>query len=428
MKLELPRCLLLLAGSLLAVPAHSQQVWTVDSQGPLKTIQAAVDLAGNGDVILVRPGTYAPFDVVAKSLTIVGDPAAEVSLFAIFPPGIPFDRALEIRQLAADQRVVLRGIDFRIAVLDPLPTVELAGNAGSVLFEDCEIQGSVGAAVSVGGSQSVTFVRCRLAAGGPFLSAGSSVFQTAAGLQALSSNVYLFESDVRGSQGKDWVLISPTTSAGGPGLALKSGFVLAQGSSLQGGRGGQVGPVGFQPCIPLQAGGAGAVLEETLGSARLVLLSSDLSGGPGGQPVAGCPELPGPTGPAQVVLGGQLQSFGAEARAFGWSGLVREGQSAELFLAGQPGDQALLFVAASGSPGSFLEPALLAPHLELGSLVLLPLPALPASGVLASALTAPNLPAGVQVRALCAQALFLASNGELFLSGPSELRLLDAAL
>jgi hypothetical protein len=416
-----------LAPAMLAPAVLAQQVWTVSPQGPLTTIQAAVNAAADGDLILVQSGTYPPFDVQAKSLTLVGDPAAEVFLFAVFPPGIPFDRGIEVRNLAANQRVVVRGIDFRIAVPDPLPTAEIANCSGAVLFEDCEIAGSVGAGVSVSNSNSVTFVRCLLRGGGPFLPVGSSVFQPNAGVQVLAAQVYLFDSAVVGSQGKDWTLISQSTSVGGPGLVLKSGFVLAQGASLQGGRGGQNSTIGFQPCIPMQAGGAGVVVEQTQGSSRLVLISSDLAGGLGGQPLPGCPEPAGATGPSQVVTAGQVDVVTAEARSLGLSGLVREQQSTAIVLAGQPGDLAWLFVSMASGSGSFLEPSLFAPHLDLASLALLPIPGLNPAGVLVSELTAPNLPPGVAFRALSGQALFLSASGELFLSGPSELRIVDQA-
>jgi len=86
---------LVLSLRLTAVAAPSETIWYVHPDGsdsdtgtlgmPLKTIQYAIDTAGNGDLILVAAGTYTENLVVSKSLTLRG--GYVVSGTAWLPPG-----------------------------------------------------------------------------------------------------------------------------------------------------------------------------------------------------------------------------------------------------------------------------------------------------------------------------------------------------
>jgi hypothetical protein len=87
--MHLPHALLAFAAFAAALSA--QTTWIVDaSNGPgtnFTEIQPAVDAASAGDVILVRPGTYAPISV-SKGVAILGQPGFTVSNNAI-PSPIP---------------------------------------------------------------------------------------------------------------------------------------------------------------------------------------------------------------------------------------------------------------------------------------------------------------------------------------------------
>lgn len=57
----------------------AQSVHVVDAAaGPIMQIQAAVDAAVDGDLILVRSGLYGQVTINAKSLTIMADVGAQV--------------------------------------------------------------------------------------------------------------------------------------------------------------------------------------------------------------------------------------------------------------------------------------------------------------------------------------------------------------
>lgn len=53
---------------------NGQSIWTVcpDGSCDFTDVQAAVDASQSGDTILLHSGTYAPFQIVGKALTIEG--------------------------------------------------------------------------------------------------------------------------------------------------------------------------------------------------------------------------------------------------------------------------------------------------------------------------------------------------------------------
>ncbi len=52
----------------------AQKTWTVDDDGPgIRSIQQAINLAGDGDMIMVLSGTYSEHLVINKSVSIIGE-------------------------------------------------------------------------------------------------------------------------------------------------------------------------------------------------------------------------------------------------------------------------------------------------------------------------------------------------------------------
>ena len=90
------------------------------------SIQAAVDAASDGDVILVRPqlgGTaYAPFDLRGKALAIVGDGRGSVRVRG----------ASTIREVRFGQSVLVQGFAG-------IEALALRDNDGPIAIEDCRL-------------------------------------------------------------------------------------------------------------------------------------------------------------------------------------------------------------------------------------------------------------------------------------------------
>jgi large repetitive protein len=91
-----------LTGVTLTVGAPGGMVWRVGPTRPIRKIQAAVDQAANGDLILVDPGTYHENVIVYKNLRIQGAGAWSTVIDAIHYPGDALQAWREkLAQLAA---------------------------------------------------------------------------------------------------------------------------------------------------------------------------------------------------------------------------------------------------------------------------------------------------------------------------------------
>src|SRR5262245_22482850 len=97
-----------------AVCSLHGQTFVVDAgNGPganFTSIAAAIAAVPDGATLLVRAGTYAPFTVDAKGLTILGD------------PGVVVGGSVAVRNIAAGQAVTIR---------------ELQTSPGAVLVDNC---------------------------------------------------------------------------------------------------------------------------------------------------------------------------------------------------------------------------------------------------------------------------------------------------
>jgi large repetitive protein len=86
----------------LTVGASGGMVWRVGATRPIKKIQDAVDVANNGDLILVDPGTYHENVIVYKRVRIQGAGAWSTVINAIHYPGDALQRWREkLAELAA---------------------------------------------------------------------------------------------------------------------------------------------------------------------------------------------------------------------------------------------------------------------------------------------------------------------------------------
>lgn len=403
----------------LSAPALAQnQVWTVDwavpSDADFEHIQDAVDAAADGDTIVVREaiGAYRGFRVDGKSLVIQGE--GYVPVFELGFADVA-SSAIEIRNLAPDQSVVIRNLTHARTFHVGNPGVDLRDNLGSVWIEDCILDGTNGHGVRVDACAAVTFTRCE-------------VFATSfrVGVRSTDSNLFLVDSTVVGGKGADGGAQLP--GVGGAGLEISGGSARLQASTITGGEGGDAG-FGPGACFPGGAGGPGV---EVLAPAPLVTLAdSILAGGAGGTvtPHFGCLEPDGPAGPTTVDPFGAIVATAQGSRGFRVQSPVREGETAAATYSGAAGELAFLLAAPpAGAPlplPSF-EGVLFVDALAL---VVLPGGVLDASGELEQALVAPTLPPGKQANGVLLQGL-LADLGtlEVRLAGASWLSILDAAL
>lgn len=333
---------LLPAALLLASAPLAQSAWVVGSADPnadFAALQPAIDAAASGDVIVVRSGAYGNFVIDGKSLAIVADEGATASLF-----GSQSDpQFVLVRNLAADQTVVLRGLDVvSQQVFFDTVGVRIADNAGTVWLEDVDVEMfnpfstgfDVVHALRVERSDSVVLV------GGTLRGHRAS--------EALSiedSEVYVYGGSYTGGPGTSE---SPGTVQfdGGHGARLDGGTLFASGASFRGGAGADA-VILF--CDLPSAGGSGvAVVDGTLRD-----LDLQLRGGPGGSGLpCGIPN--GPKGATVQVVGGARTPIAGSARSLTASSPVYVGETLTQTFAGAPGEVVYSLAAFVTAPAVFV--------------------------------------------------------------------------
>jgi len=414
---------------LLLRAAHaSAGVLVVDAAGGPGTdftgLQAAIDAATSGDVLLVRSGTYDGITIDGKGLVIVADTGATVDV----GPDL-FSNSV-VKNLPAGQTVALRGLSFDsfwpIAGGDLLVgfTLHLHDCAGAVWVEDCTVV-SGQPSLRVEGCADVTLVGCGLTGfGTTFNPAGS-------GCEIVSSTASIVTCRLTGGEGQDAAnstfppLLKPA-SPGGHGLSVQAGLTSASVTLvdcwLQGGEGG----TGFSDitfCEPPKAGGDGMRVGEFSGELPDVRYADcHFHGGQaGGAPYCG---MPASGGQNIKLLSGTLMPVPGNPPVLTTTTPAREGGTLPLTIDGQAGDSALLLFSAM--PGGFFLPGKHGDLLLGGTLLVIPLLPLPPSGQLPLSLTVPELGAGLQGIALYLQAATCAA-GDCTLGTGSALVLLDAS-
>lgn len=305
------------------------------SPGTIPDLQSAVNAAADGDILLVRTGDYStifgfgPIAIVDKSLTLVADPPGAT----VIAPGFL------VSQIGASKTVVIRGIDC-IGTYPGIPfpsganfdAVKVTNSAGTVLVEDCDLQGGIGGAVFNQGlpgfvgvnveNAKATVVRCELRGGpgfpglGPFASLGPG----GPGAIALGGTLALFECTVIG--------YSPTTTVpAGAGIRLIAGTAMISGSSIQGGS--------VSPSCPQCAGGDGILADAT---SAVRWIDSSFSPGTG----ASSP-LPIDAPPGAVFV------WPGQSRSWTLTSPVVEFQPVLVEIAGVQGDTVLFFWSPVGA-------------------------------------------------------------------------------
>ncbi len=408
-------CALLLCG---AVRAQAP-VFVVDINSPppapgvdFAQIATAVGAVPGGSILLVHAGTYQPFTVDGKSLTIVAAGLVTVG------------GNVTVRGLLADQSVVLRGLESTGKTGESGLRIE--GCAGPVWIESCSPTGGVGGGTPDGlyvtTCLAVTLVRSDIKGGEGVL---GDQFQSSsgwAGLRIRTCNVAAW--DVTAVGGDGWQNADNGGHGGAGVLVWESGQLAATGGTFEGGTG--VGGdshwdffCGCELCYFGGTGGPGLQVDDNTGSGvdlRDVLLQ-------GGEGVYNQTSFcPGNPGPALKDFGQLVTTLTGDARSLQLSSPAAEGEMLHLSLLGQPGDAALVLVSFAPA---FTE-------LSYGTLALLPqivsvIGALPPTGDLQLDFLVPELGPGVEGLLLLAQPIFQPAGGGKLLGSPSATVLLDVA-
>jgi len=332
-----------------APPASAGDVIVVapDGSGDALTVDFGLQLAGPGDVVLIRAGNYQPispfdpegFHEVDFPVTIVGDGAgAVIGMF-------------RVQNLAAGEEVVLRNLTFGGPIF-PGAFFEKLGVrncAGAVVLEDCKATGITGtgsataglAAVDVRNSDAVTFTRCTLR-GGAGITPSSPPFIVDAGpggpaVLITDSKVAFHHCAVTGGAAGNDAIAPVVSKPGGDALRIfETSTIFVAGGSVTGGKGNDGGDPGFPADA---AGGDGLVLDGFFSLVRLVGVTP--AGGAGGTLGDGSSA---PSGEGQLVTAGAVETYGETARGTTMPALLAEGEATTLGISGAPGELGKIMV------------------------------------------------------------------------------------
>ncbi|MCC6406493.1 MAG: hypothetical protein IT453_04970 [Planctomycetes bacterium] len=391
------------------------QVHTVGSGQTFATIQAAVDAAQDGDVVLVRAGAFPGFAIDGKALTIAADEGASVIVNGEVrvehtPAGKPtllsgldvFAGGAEALFLRNDLGAVhVRGGTYR-GYPSPAP-YESAGQAARVTQNG--LVRIVGASVRGGNGWCFTPMNCNYAPS----SGGPACFARATELELFDCTL------TGGSGGTDWTDQAYDGGHGARAYESPDVWMFASNSTFQGGSGGHGGEE--QGCCDLFGiaagnggnGGDGIFLgSQPPGTESPVaeLLDCATFGGPPGFGGLGYCCASGPSGtpgqPIRVNNGVHVPLAGV-ARSVSGTRVARERTSLSLAFTGVAGDRVRMRVES-------LHPK------SVGGLAL-PLPkerevaVLPASGQLAVQLPLGGLHAPLEAITWFVAFDFVASDG-----------------
>ncbi|QDU67914.1 hypothetical protein [Engelhardtia mirabilis] len=377
----------------LASTAGAQSVWTVDDDPgagvDFSEVQAAVDAAAIGDLVLVREGVYLPFSIDGKGLSVVGD-GPGVKLIQ----GPPQAGGTSITNLPVGQLVLLRGLR-----LQPLAvsggsifgtTLDLDGCLGSVWVEECELPTS---AVSIFGDlQQITALG---------VTDCDEVFLVDCLLQGQPGSSQPTYSQEYGSRGATFrrctaylydCVISPgyndiVGNQGQTGVLVEDSLVVMRACQATGGVGGPGGGL-FLPVDP----GNGGVAVEVQGSSELYTIGSTLTGGPGGTDDFSM--AVGDEGePLVVQTGATYVDHSAHDANLTVPAIVRSDDDVVISITTDPFSSVFLLVAL-GVDGQFLSALPDAVAVGLGP-ILLPLAPTGASGSSSFEIGIPILPPGL---------------------------------
>lgn len=392
------------------------------------TIQAAVDAAVDGDIVLVRTSTFGSVVIDGKGLALVDESAGATS-----------SNRFEIRNLPANSSIALRGFNVT-ADIDNLVWVHDC--QGHVRLEDLVIEMSLSitwpsAALRIENCADVALHRVSATGADTLIQfVGSNLLDGGVGMFMTNASVTAHESTFmggRGAAGQHAVPFSFPPRPGAAGVHVVGPAQLdLRGCTLNGGVGG-AGLTGScaQPALSLAGGTGGPGLLAAGSSPSLGVTSLDTVslGGPGGLGGAGDANCGQPNGmngqPGSAVSGVVPLVIPDTRRELVADTLTREQQTLDLVVEGAPGEVATLLMSSTCQLN--LVPQFQGAVLVGPSFRRIPLGIVPGSGVLNASLPVADLAPGVQGSRRFLQAFCRDANGQVRLTGCASVVFLDAA-
>lgn len=420
--------------SLLApIRAATANVWIVaPSGGTFTDIQPAVDAASDGDVVLVKNGSYGSFVVANKTLSIVAEAG-----HSPFVTG-----AVRIRNVPAGKSVLVAGLTAQ-GTSAPVDTVThglyVSNCQGDVRLQDCVFRALATAAQSgaeVLNSPRVSFARCSVEGS----DASSQSSGAGPGLRGLGSQIAMYDAVLLGGEGWNSQCVASTScegSGGADGATLTSTYAFAANSTFEGGDGGN--SLGTCPtmgsCFHCSCYGDGTYGGNGFRAITSAVnsLACSLQGGAAGVPgcgcgICGCSCCGGSGAAGQGAVGFTPNDLVGPSRRMSAPHVVRELAPWSLSFHGQPGDQVYLFVVAV--------PEFAFSGAQAGVQLTSPTPTeMPirvgrcnALGDLTATFTFPDLGAGEFVRRWFVQPTMVDGAGVRRLGTPNDVVVLDSSL
>jgi hypothetical protein len=393
-----------MAASMITARANGVRVVDDPALPTFTSLQAAIDAAPEGSLLLVQSGTYAASTIDGKSLSIVKVPGAVV----VIP-------SLHVNNLTSLQHVLLSGL----IVQNPLhnqPAVQLQNDTGAVRIQDCTITAGYvtsagGAGLDVQAATQVVLTNCTVRGGDG--SAGESIaLPGGPGISSQNSNLALYDCVVRGGHGSPET--QPSGGDGGDACHVTGWGLYASGCTFRGGSGG------YGDWSGCNAGGLGGDgIDET--NAQVIYIDCQFSAGLGG--TDSCSGLQAPGGLLIRSTGGLVTAIAGARRKLAGTSVSADDASLTLTITGQPGDR--FYLARSWSPIFAYQPAWHGVWTVSSVASGFARAIVPPGGVLTLQVRAQDV-VGLDHRLELLQGFGIDANGFQFLTGPVHVEYLDA--
>jgi hypothetical protein len=390
--------------------------------GPIGGIQSAVNLAVEGDTLIVAGGYYEGFAIDGKSLIVVVAPNANAIV----------QGTVRIENIGVGQAVLLRGLEVMIPEQpiwkSPMRALEAVSCAGDVRLEDCKLTGVswplevTNGSIYPSGSDGARFQSCARvvlsqcmflggAGGGSSSNCCSFGGDGGMGLRGVQSHFVLQECTAIGGKG------GPNGTKGGNGGAgarIEGGSLYAASSAFTGSNGG----LAHDFLCPVLGGNGGNGILATQGT-EVELQACVLVAGLGGHSVCGNHGSPG----AQFGGGGSLEQITPPGRSLRATSLAADDGVLNIEVRGAPGDR--VWLVSSSRPDWVQMPMLKSPWLVPFPvhITFAPQGIIPSSGILSFSHPAPALTTPTSLRVL--QAMVRDTQGRTFLTGARHALILD---